>query len=91
MCGRFAVAPSSPDAWASVGGTLGEAIETMLEQLRPLFNVAPSMQIPIVYQDWRSGEVRATPQTALSRVSRLTATGTPSDRLHSGAGGEEAQ
>ncbi|MGH8528852.1 MAG: SOS response-associated peptidase, partial [Nevskiales bacterium] len=57
MCGRYAIAPSRADAWASVGDLLGAGIQAMLEELKPRFNVAPTTQIPIVIQDPETREI----------------------------------
>lgn len=59
MCGRFAIAPERADAWASVEDYLGKRIEETLAALKPQFNIAPSLQIPIVVQDRKTGEIRA--------------------------------
>lgn len=59
MCGRYAIAPSRADAWASVGELLEAHIAASLATLEPRFNVAPTTQIPIVLQDRGTGEVRA--------------------------------
>lgn len=59
MCGRFAIAPDRADAWASVADYLGKGVEQTLIALKPRFNIAPTLQIPIVIQDRRTDEIRA--------------------------------
>lgn len=59
MCGRFAIAPQSAEAWAAVGEVLGAQVEQMLKDLEPRYNVAPTTQIPIIIRDPSSGEARA--------------------------------
>jgi len=54
MCGRYAIAPSRKDAWATVGDQLGAHIAAMLAALEPQFNVAPTTQVPIVRQHPRT-------------------------------------
>ena len=51
MCGRYAIAPDTPDAWADVGTRLGDPVRILLDGLEPRFNIAPSTQIPIVMYD----------------------------------------
>jgi putative SOS response-associated peptidase YedK len=51
MCGRYAIAPSRKDAWATMGDQLGPQIEQMLAALEPQFNIAPTTQIPIIRQN----------------------------------------
>lgn len=58
MCGRYAVAPTSADAWASAGEILGGDIEAALAALKPRYNVAPSTQVPMIYRDRQTREVR---------------------------------
>lgn len=56
MCGRYAIAPSTDDAWASVGERLGEPVRSMLDGLEPRFNIAPGTQIPIIVRDHQTRE-----------------------------------
>jgi putative SOS response-associated peptidase YedK len=58
MCGRYAIAPRTADAWATVGDLLGPDTEEMLNALKPLFNISPTTQIPIVIED-ADGKPRA--------------------------------
>lgn len=51
MCGRYAIAPTSGDAWATMGDILGKDIELMLAEQKARYNIAPSTQIPIIVQD----------------------------------------
>jgi putative SOS response-associated peptidase YedK len=57
MCGRYAIAPSRNDAWATMGELLGARIEEMLAALQPQFNIAPSTQIPIIRQNPQTREI----------------------------------
>lgn len=57
MCGRYAIAPSRKDAWATMGDQLGPRIEEMLNALEPQFNIAPTTQIPIIRQNPETREI----------------------------------
>lgn len=59
MCGRYAVAPTRSDAWAATGQILGDHVEAAIAALEPRYNVAPSTQVPMVYRDRQSREIRA--------------------------------
>ncbi len=59
MCGRFAIAPTREDAWASVGDILGAHIESELTALKTRYNIAPTMQVPIILQDAVTREIHA--------------------------------
>lgn len=65
MCGRYAVAPTAVEAWASVHDVFGADLEAALNALEPRYNVAPGTQVPIIYRDRETREVRA----ALARWS----------------------
>jgi putative SOS response-associated peptidase YedK len=54
MCGRYCIAPKEASAWAPIGEIFGPAIAAELTALLPLFNIAPSTQIPIILQDPKS-------------------------------------
>ena len=77
MCGRFAIAPTRGDAWASVGELLGADIEAMLAALKPQFNIAPTMLIPIVYESRKTGEIKA----ALARWGFVPHWAKPGDKM----------
>ncbi len=59
MCGRYAIAPSRNDAWASVASELGAALAEELSTLKPRYNIPPSLDIPIIIQDPDTREYRA--------------------------------
>lgn len=59
MCGRYAIAPTRQDAWASVATELGEDLARELAGLAPRYNIPPSLEIPIIIQDKDTGEYRA--------------------------------
>ena len=59
MCGRYAIAPRTVDAWATMGDLLGPEVEAMLAALEPQFNVAPTTQVSIVIEDRATGKPKA--------------------------------
>lgn len=59
MCGRYAIAPTREDAWASVGEILGAHIQEVLDAMEPRFNIAPTTQIPIIVQDPETKAINA--------------------------------
>ncbi len=59
MCGRYAIAPTRNDAWASVATELGPRLEAELAQLTPRYNITPSMEVPIIIQDPATREYSA--------------------------------
>lgn len=59
MCGRYAVAPTVAEAWAPVREVLGAELEVALEALEPRYNIAPSSQVPMIYKEPGTLEVRA--------------------------------
>lgn len=50
MCGRYAIAPESPEAWASVAAVLGEPVAQALQERAARHNLAPTAQVPMIYQ-----------------------------------------
>src|SRR2546426_7553336 len=59
MCGRYGIAPADAAAWAPIKEIFGAGIEMALAALQPLFNIAPSTQIPIIVQDPLTREFQA--------------------------------
>lgn len=59
MCGRYAIAPSRSDAWASVASELGITLAVELAALKPRYNIPPSLEIPIIIYDPVSRGYRA--------------------------------
>lgn len=59
MCGRYAIAPSRSDAWASVASELGITLAVELAQLKPRYNIPPSLEIPIIVYDREARDYRA--------------------------------
>jgi len=59
MCGRYAIGPVSGPAWADINDAFGPDVEAQLASLKPCFNIAPTMQIPIIVQDRRTREITA--------------------------------
>ncbi|MDD3764890.1 MAG: SOS response-associated peptidase [Nevskiales bacterium] len=51
MCGRYAIAPTARNAWASVGEAFGEHIEEELRELKPRYNIAPATLVPVILHD----------------------------------------
>lgn len=58
MCGRYAVAPSVDEAWASVREVLGADVELALDALEPRYNLAPTEQVPMVYRTRAEPQIR---------------------------------
>lgn len=59
MCGRYAIAPTRTDAWASVASELGITLAAELGQLKPRYNIPPSLEIPIIVYDREARDYRA--------------------------------
>ena len=61
MCGRYAIAPQDPEAWAGVEQVLGADAARELKALQARHNLVPSTLIPMLYR------------TALGRVQLFEA------------------
>ena len=59
MCGRYAIGPVPGPAWADINEAFGREVEAQLAALKPMFNIAPTMQIPIIVQDRGTREITA--------------------------------
>ncbi|HOV56429.1 MAG TPA: SOS response-associated peptidase [Rhodanobacteraceae bacterium] len=57
MCGRYAIAPRTPEDWATVGEWLGPRVEHALAGRKPQFNIAPTTRIPLVLQGGDRDEI----------------------------------
>lgn len=51
MCGRYAIAPTRSDAWATVATELGITLATELGQLKPRYNIPPTLEVPVIIYD----------------------------------------